>query len=149
MAIDKLKTKFITGAFINDVKHYFTKINEIIDYLNGIINYTPPYTEYAVILEQVGIAAPTKTLQIDSLNIDSEVVLSRVNTGIYRIQTTNPVFTDLKTTFIITNNYISAPVFIAPSKVSENRINFYVRDLAGVLSDDLILSCTIIIRVKI
>ena len=31
MSIDKLKTKFITGAFINDVKHYFSKINEIID----------------------------------------------------------------------------------------------------------------------
>lgn len=35
MSIDKLKTKFFTGAFITDVKHYFTKINEIIDYLNG------------------------------------------------------------------------------------------------------------------
>jgi len=35
MSIDKLKTKFFTGAWLTDVKHYFTKINEIIDYLNG------------------------------------------------------------------------------------------------------------------
>lgn len=36
MSIAKLKTKFFTGAFLVDVKHYFDKINEIIDYLNGI-----------------------------------------------------------------------------------------------------------------
>ncbi len=34
MSIDKLKSKFFNGSFINDVKHYFSKINEIIDYLN-------------------------------------------------------------------------------------------------------------------
>lgn len=36
MSIDKLKTKFFTGAWLADVKHYFTKINEIIDYQNPI-----------------------------------------------------------------------------------------------------------------
>lgn len=52
MSIDKLKTKFITGAFINDVKHYFPKINEIIDYLNSnpITTYTPPYVAYVGLL---------------------------------------------------------------------------------------------------
>lgn len=34
MSIDKLKTKFTTGAWLTDVKHYFKKINEIIDYIN-------------------------------------------------------------------------------------------------------------------
>ena len=37
MSIDKLKSKFFNGSFINDVKHYFSKINEIIDYLNYVI----------------------------------------------------------------------------------------------------------------
>ncbi len=37
MSIDKLKTKFFTGAWLTDVKHYFTKINELIDYQNPIV----------------------------------------------------------------------------------------------------------------
>lgn len=36
MAIDKLKNKFFAGSFITDVKHYFSKINEIIDWINNI-----------------------------------------------------------------------------------------------------------------
>ena len=59
MSIDKLKTKFITGAFINDVKHYFSKINEIIDYLNG--NGTSgdgSYKVYIALLTQTGTDAP-------------------------------------------------------------------------------------------
>ncbi len=30
--IPKLKSIFVTGAFINDAKHFFTKINELITY---------------------------------------------------------------------------------------------------------------------
>ena len=36
MAIDKLKTKFFTGAWLTDVKHYFVKINEMLDYQTPI-----------------------------------------------------------------------------------------------------------------
>lgn len=52
MSIDKLKTKFFTGAWLTDVKHYFIKINEIIDYLNGnpITTYTPPFVTYVGLL---------------------------------------------------------------------------------------------------
>jgi hypothetical protein len=35
MSIAKLKTVYSNGAFINNVKAFFNKINEIIDYLNG------------------------------------------------------------------------------------------------------------------
>jgi hypothetical protein len=35
MAIEKLKTKFALGSFINNVKTFFEKINEIIQYLNN------------------------------------------------------------------------------------------------------------------
>tara|TARA_R110000868_G_C10611680_1_gene741437 strand:+ start:45 stop:614 length:570 start_codon:yes stop_codon:yes gene_type:complete len=34
MAIEKLKTKFALGSFINNVKTFYEKINEIIKYLN-------------------------------------------------------------------------------------------------------------------
>lgn len=37
MAIDKLKNKFFAGSFITDVKHYFSKINEIIDWINNSV----------------------------------------------------------------------------------------------------------------
>lgn len=47
MAIDKLKTKFFTGSFVADVKHYFPKINEIIDELN---NTTPVATDLESVL---------------------------------------------------------------------------------------------------
>ena len=35
MSLTKLKNRFANGAWLNNVKEYFTKINEIIDYLNG------------------------------------------------------------------------------------------------------------------
>ena len=35
MSLTKLKTKFANGAWLNNVKEYFTKINEIVDYLNS------------------------------------------------------------------------------------------------------------------
>ena len=44
MSIDKLKTKFFTGAWLTDVKHYFTKINEIIDY-SKTLKYNKPLKE--------------------------------------------------------------------------------------------------------
>ena len=43
MSLTKLKTKFANGAWLNNVKEYFTKINEIIDYLN---RYLTPEDQY-------------------------------------------------------------------------------------------------------
>ena len=37
MAIDKLKSRFFTGAWLTDVKQYFSKINEIIDWINNSV----------------------------------------------------------------------------------------------------------------
>ena len=37
MAIDKLRTVFSTGAWLNNVKVYFTKINEIVNYINNSV----------------------------------------------------------------------------------------------------------------
>lgn len=60
MSIDKLKTKFFTGSFVNDVKHYFTKINEIIDYLNGIgTSGDGSYKVYTALVSQTSTDAPT------------------------------------------------------------------------------------------
>ena len=37
MAISKLKTKFANNSWINDVKHFFNKINELINYQTTIV----------------------------------------------------------------------------------------------------------------
>lgn len=57
MPIDKLKNKFFIGSWINDVKQYFTKINEIIDNIND--NPARPYTTYTALLTQEATDAPT------------------------------------------------------------------------------------------
>lgn len=57
MSIDKLKNKFIAGAFIKDVKHFFEKINEIIDWINNGSPNTN-YKIYRALLTQSGTNAP-------------------------------------------------------------------------------------------
>lgn len=54
MSIDKLKTVYSAGAFINNVKVFFKKINEIIDYLNDNSS-SLGYTEKIVDISSVQI----------------------------------------------------------------------------------------------
>lgn len=91
MSIDKLKSRFFTGAFITDVKHYFSKINEIIDWINnsvsaigiggsGTTNYVSKFTAAGSIGNSqifdngtsVGIntASPVEKLTIKASNLD-------------------------------------------------------------------------------
>ena len=98
MSIDKLKTKFITGAFINDVKHYFSKINEIIDWINNI--GTPSYKVYTALLTQTGTNAPTvDSVQVNTLG--SNVSWSYSDVGEYQFSITPSIFTSTKTIVII------------------------------------------------
>lgn len=77
MAIEKLKTKFASGAWINNVKSYFTKINEIIDYING--NNGLGNKTYKVLISQTGTDAPT----VDATHInDSGLTFTFARTGI-------------------------------------------------------------------
>lgn len=65
MSIDKLKTKFFTGAWLTDVKHYFTKINEIIDYLNGNgLSGSGSYKIYSGLITQDGTPGNPPTIII-------------------------------------------------------------------------------------
>lgn len=63
MSIDKLKTKFFTGAWLTDVKHYFSKINEIIDYLNGTSG-NGSYKIYSGLITQDGTPGNPPTIII-------------------------------------------------------------------------------------
>lgn len=94
MSIDKLKTKFITGAFINDVKHYFSKINEIIDYLNGNgLSGTGSYKVYTASL--LGNAQDIEATVIFN-NTLGNIIWSKTGIGTYK-GTLNNSFKDEKT----------------------------------------------------
>lgn len=68
MSIDKLKTVFSTGAFVNNVKHYFSKINEIIDWINTAgSSSTPNYKIYTALISQSGTDAPTARILQNTL----------------------------------------------------------------------------------
>lgn len=105
MAIDKLKTKFITGAFINDVKHYFSKINEIIDWINNI--GTPSYKVYTALLSQSGQNAPAEIILQNTLG--GNVIYEFTSDGIYSIELGDLYITDKVGIFISptgnSNNY--------------------------------------------
>lgn len=90
MAIDKLKSRFFTGAWLTDVKQYFSKINEIIDWINnsvtsigiggsGTTNYVSKFTATGTIgnsqifdnATNVGIGTISPTSKLHILGIDS------------------------------------------------------------------------------
>lgn len=93
MSLEKLKSKFFNGAFITDVKHYFAKINEIIDHLNNN-SYTPSYLVYTALLTQSGTDAPVATVLENTLGVVP--VWSYDDVGYYKL-TSAGIFTDNKT----------------------------------------------------
>lgn len=98
MAIDKLKNKFSTGAFVADVKHYFSKINEIIDYLNGNGKVGDgSYKEFIGLLSQSGTLDPTITVFKNTLN--TTVSPSRNLAGVYYIDF-NEAYTTIDKLFV-------------------------------------------------
>lgn len=68
MAIDKLKTVFVTGAWLPKIKTFYDKINEIIDYLNGTGSTgSGSYKKYVATLNQTGTNAPVPTILENTL----------------------------------------------------------------------------------
>lgn len=84
MAIQKLKTVFSTGAWINSVKTFFTKINEIIDYLNiNSSTISPTYKVYEGSISQTGEFPPTMNSFVDTVGITSN--WTYVGSGIFTL----------------------------------------------------------------
>lgn len=98
MSIDKLKTKFFTGAWLTDVKHYFTKINEIIDWVNNI--GTPSYKVYTALLNQENTDAPTTIILQNTIG---NILWSYNGNGNYYGNLTNAF--DLNKTFVLISQY--------------------------------------------
>jgi len=110
MSIDKLKTKFFTGAWLTDVKHYFTKINEIIDYLNGDgKSGDGSYKVYIALLTQSGTNAPVPTILVNTIG-NIKWTYSGPGQGTYN-GTLNGMFIANKTFFMINKSRGSGKQF--------------------------------------
>lgn len=104
MAIAKLKTVFSTGAWINNVKAFFTKINEIIDYLNGNgATGSGSYKKYVATLEQTGTNPPVATVLENTL--DGNITWTYDSVGWYYGTLTGAFPTASKVVVIVGNQY--------------------------------------------
>jgi hypothetical protein len=105
--IDKLKNRFVTGTFVADVKQYFTKINEIIDYLN---NQVPAvnYKIYRALLTQTGGSDPVVTVLENTLG--ETITWLRDNAGIYSANSSG-IFLQNKTFLTINKSNYSGRQF--------------------------------------
>lgn len=132
MNIDKLKTVYSTGAFINNVKVFFKKINEIIDYLNGNPIPTVNYKVYRARLSHSGTPNDIP-LEVDFEGNTSSAITDEIggfwsydSVGLY-IYTKTGLCTDLtKIDVVITNNR-GIPYNIVWGKNNDNSIYIETR----------------------
>lgn len=112
MSILKLKTKFSNGTWILDVKHYFTKINEIIDYLNGNgASGTGSYKTFKASLTQLDVDNPFiedgyGTPSNPFINTLGTITIVRTGVGTYEIQSSS-LFTLGKTYYTMQSSTIA------------------------------------------
>lgn len=93
MNIDKLKNRFVAGAWLTDVKHYFNKINEIIEKVNNI--ETPKYKVYSALLTQTETNPPVATVLENTLGLNPTFYY--VGPGGYYLEDLAGLFTPNKT----------------------------------------------------
>ena len=146
MAIDKLKLKFFTGAWLTDVKHYFTKINEIIDWINNI--GTPSYKVYTALLTQTGADAPIPTILQNTLGAD--ITWSYAGQGTYN-GTLSGVFIEDKT-FLTINKTRQGGRQFSLYRNDDNEIEVVTEIFDGLTpiftaTDDILVKTSIEIRV--
>lgn len=103
MAIDKLKTVFVTGAWLHKVKTFYEKINEIIDYLNGTgTTGSGSYKKYVATLNQTGTNAPVPTILENTLG---NITWSYDSVGWYYGTLTNAFSTASKVVILISRQF--------------------------------------------
>jgi len=143
MSIDKLKTKFFTGAWLTDVKHYFTKINEIIDYLNGVgTSGDGSYKVYTAVLNQGDEDAPIATVYANTIG---NIVWTRTGVGQYYGTLTNAFPTGRLWFSLNTSLVFNANTVIQESDI--NSVNVTTTDETNTPVDSYLSACSIEIRV--
>lgn len=132
MSIAKLKTKFADGAWIKNVKEFFSKINEIIDYLNGSNGLG--YQVYRANLTQTGTDAPEVTILSNTLG--ANIVWTRDGSGAY-FGTLAGKFLEDKT-FVLHNTPSGNNRTVNVFRGDDNYIEINTFDNAGLLDDGLL-----------
>lgn len=141
MSIQKLATKFSTGAWLPNVKEYFKKINELIDWINGdAAAGSGSYKSYVALISQSSNNAPVPIVVQNTTNLTFNWVY--VSTGLYTCTITG-AFTVGKTGCFISNNGFG---FIVAYPNDVNTIRISTADTTGAGSDD-ILNGTLEIRI--
>lgn len=103
MAIQKLKTVFSTGAWLNKVKTFYDKINEIIDHINGTgPSGSGSYKKYVATLNQTGINAPVATILDNTLG---NITWSYDSVGWYYGTLTGAFTTASKVVILLSRQY--------------------------------------------
>lgn len=100
MNIDKLKNRFVAGAWLTDVKHYFSKINEIIDKVNNI--ETSKYKVYTALLTQSGGDGPNYLTRGIPLTIGVTYTIYSIGSSGWDLTNVGAPNNDIGTTFIAT-----------------------------------------------
>lgn len=135
MPIDKLKNKFFIGSWVNDVKQYFTKINEIIDHLNST---TPVTTKECVIFleQQTGTSDPIYTIISNTLDVTP--VITRDDVGTYWV-TAAGCFTNQKTICSADNKTASNFGKFIIQRATDDIVSFVTYDSTETEADNEIL----------
>lgn len=133
MSIDKLKSKFSNGTFVRDVKHFFEKINEIIDYLNGTSG-EGSYKVYTALLTQTGTDAPIATVLKNTLG---NITYLYNSDGYYSIISDN-LFTDK--TFIIIANTTDIGDYTGLNTCNVRKIDNSTFDIKTVSSSNMVMN---------
>lgn len=144
MSIQKLATKFATGAWLQNVKEYFKKINEIIDYLNGTGTAgSGSYKKYVALLTQSGTSAPTVIVLENTLS--GNPASSYFSQGRYRLTLTG-AFPNANKVAILLGHTDGSSQLVA-SWVDANKIEVNTSDFAASFQNNLLFNDTIEIRV--
>lgn len=151
MSIQKLGTKFSTGAWLPSMKEFFKKINEIIDNLNGTgPSNSGSYKVYVANLTQSSTDAPTKVILENTLG---NVVFTYDSAGYYIGTLTGAFATASKCMFCISKQFICTDTggLVINKEIAMDRIDadtFYVwTEQNGSLANGILNNTTIEIRV--
>lgn len=141
MSIQKLRNKFSVGAYIKKIAEIWDKVNEIIDYLNGIgSSGDGSYKEYSVNLVQTGTNAPVATVFRNTLG--ETPLWSYQSPGTYYL--TPPSGINISKTQVLVGNEADLVVVYA---MTSTEIQLFTKSDIGILSNDMMFNTAFIIRV--
>ncbi len=143
MAITKINPKYFLGAFLKNAKVFSSKVDEIIDFLNGTKG-EGSCKEYVAMLDQTDTNAPVATYVMKN-TLGGTPVFSYISDGYYRMTLTGAFPLDKTVVFIGDTNGDST-IRIWADADSANYINL-TSEQSGVEANDCFAATYIKIQV--